>query len=321
MNWGYAPPLWLRGGHIQTIYPALFARYICSRPVYGPRTRIKTEDNDFVDIDWSENALQKDSLYVMFHGLEGDSKSHYALAFANHMQVQNYGFCVPHFRGCSGEINLSPRAYYSGDFEEIGWVLGRIRSLYEGPIWAVGVSLGGNALLRWAQEAGADAQNYLSGVVAICAPLDLMQSGLQIGRGINHWLYEKRFLKTMKEKALLKIKQFPGLFQIERVMGAKSLYEFDNYFTAPLHGFRDTKEYWTSCSSNTRLRDIRINHLVINALNDPFIPAASLPSTQDFNKYGTQIYTGEGGHVGFVNSSFPGQLNALPELVTQWTKS
>lgn len=321
MNWIYDSPLWLRSGHSQTIYPALVAKHLYPDPINWERKRIFTKDNDFIDLEWSEHAKDKSELCILFHGLEGNSKSHYAIAFANHLKEKNIALCVPHFRGCSGEINSAPRAYHSGDYEEVAWIIERIKESFDGTIWAVGVSLGGNALLRWAQEAGAQASKYVTGVGSICAPLDLMQSGLQIGKGINHWFYEKRFLKTMKKKAAEKIKQFPGLFDYEMVRKAKSLYEFDNYFTAPLHGFKSTVDYWENCSSNLRMGDIKVNHFVLNSLNDPFIPAASLPLKTQFNSYGRPIYTSGGGHVGYTHSEFPGKLNALPDLVQVWMKS
>ena len=124
----------------------------------------------------------------------------------------------------------------------------------------------------------------------------------------------------MKLKASSKIKQFPGLFDHDKVMKAKSLYEFDNHFTAPIHGFRDVDDYWQQCSSKPHLKEIKIPHLVINALNDPFIPKESLPDVKEFNSYGIQIKTKYGGHVGFATSPFPGDLCALPEIVSSWMK-
>ncbi|HEX5698429.1 MAG TPA: alpha/beta hydrolase, partial [Rhodoferax sp.] len=152
----YQAPWWLPGGHAQTIWPALRGR---AGPLPVPpyrRERWPTPDGDFVDVDWLDaqpgNATAP--LLVLFHGLEGSSGSHYALALGHWAHAQGWGFAVPHFRGCSGEINRAPRAYHSGDFAEIGWILAALRARHTGPICAVGVSLGGNALLRWAQEAG-----------------------------------------------------------------------------------------------------------------------------------------------------------------------
>ena len=320
MNWGYKPPSWLLGGHLQTIYPAIIASKIYPKQNWQ-RQRVLTDDKDFIDLDWSKNARQKAILCVLFHGLEGNSSSHYSVAFSCHMQSVGIGICIPHFRGCSGELNLGPRAYHSGDFEEIDWILRKIKEQFKGEIWAVGVSLGGNALLRWAQEKGESASIMVKGVASICAPLDLSQSGRKIGLGMNHYLYEKRFLRTMKHKAREKIKQYPGLFNYKNVEKSQSLYDFDNNFTAPLHGFKNTDEYWLTCSAKQHLKRIKVAHLVLNAFNDPFIPPESRPKKEDFNNLGIQLNTKYGGHVGFAYSPFAGNLNALPTLITSWMKS
>jgi predicted alpha/beta-fold hydrolase len=228
--------------------------------------------------------------------------------------------CVPHFRGCSGEINLAPRAYHSGDFEELDWIIKYIKSKFEGDIWGIGVSLGGNALLRWAQESGQTAGSLLKGVVSICAPLDLEASGHKIGRGLNHFIYEKRFLKTMKQKARDKYGQYPKLFDLDRVESSHSLYEFDDAFTAPVHGFKNVDDYWSVCSSKRELRKISIPHWVINAENDPFIPSSSLPTQKDFNSLGSFILTASGGHVGYSSGAYPGHIEALPNLIKRWMK-
>jgi predicted alpha/beta-fold hydrolase len=228
--------------------------------------------------------------------------------------------CVPHFRGCSGEINLAPRAYHSGDFEELDWIIKHIKSKFDGDIWGIGVSLGGNALLRWAQESGQAAGGLLKGVVSICAPLDLDASGHKIGQGLNHFIYEKRFLRTMKQKARDKYAQYPKLFDLDRVEKSRSLYEFDDAFTAPVHGFKNANEYWRVCSSKHDLRKICIPHCVINAENDPFIPSSSLPTQNDFNSLGSFILTASGGHVGYVSGAYPGHLDALPNLIKRWMK-
>lgn len=320
MNWGYKPPAWLLGEHVQTIYPAIIASKIYPKQVWQ-RQRILTDDQDFIDLDWSSGARQQSTLCVLFHGLEGSSSSHYSVAFSSHMQTVGVGICIPHFRGCSGEINHGPRAYHSGDYEEIDWILENIKTQFLGEIWAVGVSLGGNALLRWAQERGDSAQKIVKGVASICAPLDLSQSGKKIGLGVNHYLYERRFLKTMKHKAREKIKQYPGLFNYQNVERSQSLFDFDNHFTAPLHGFKNTEEYWRICSAKPHMKNIKLPHLVVNALNDPFIPPESLPNREEFNNLGIQINTKYGGHVGFAYAPNSGNLNPLPTLISSWMKS
>jgi predicted alpha/beta-fold hydrolase len=212
----FRAPRWLPGGHAQTIWPVFFSRrYAGERPKFE-RERWPTPDGDFVDVDW----LGRDDgspLLVLFHGLEGSSASHYAEAFAADAQARGWRFAVPHFRGCSGELNLAPRAYHSGDWEEVGWLLGRFRALHRGPIVAVGVSLGGNALLRYAEEAGASALEQVRAVAAISAPLDLDAGATAIGRGFGLQTYTRMFLRSMKPKALRKLAQHPGLFDAERL--------------------------------------------------------------------------------------------------------
>jgi predicted alpha/beta-fold hydrolase len=229
-----------------------------------------------------------------------------------------WAYAVPHFRGCSGELNRAPRAYHSGDFEEIGWVLARLRAGRQNPLLAVGVSLGGNALLRWAEEAGDSAAATARAVAAVCAPVDLAAGGHAIGRGFNRQVYTRMFLRTMKPKALLKWQQHPGLFDRERLLRARTLYEFDNLFTAPLHGFKDTDDYWSRASAKPHLRRIRIPALVLNARNDPFVPARSLPGPQEVGPCVTLWQPAHGGHVGFARGRFPGHGQTLPEAVTDW---
>jgi uncharacterized protein len=316
----YQAPWWLPGGQAQTIWPALQGR--TGRMPVPPyrRERWHTPDQDFVDADWLDappgNAAAP--LLVLFHGLEGSSGSHYALALGQWAQAQGWGFVVPHFRGCSGEINRAPRAYHSGDFAEIGWILARLRERHTGPLCAVGVSLGGNALLRWAQEAGNTAARVVQALASISAPVDLTASGQAIGRGLNRQVYTRMFLKTMKPKALQKLAQFPGLFDARALNAAQDLYDFDNVFTAPLHGFKNTRDYWQRASAKPRLADIRLPALVVNALNDPFVPASSLPRQADVGSRVTLWQPQHGGHVGFAAGPPPGHLQTLPQTVGGW---
>jgi len=225
---------------------------------------------------------------------------------------------VPHFRGCSGEINLAPRAYHSGDFEEIGWILARLRSVHAGRIAAVGVSLGGNALLRWAAEHGADAGRSAHAVAAVSSPLDLAAGGQHIGKGFNRMVYTTMFLHTMKPKALQKWAQHPGLFDREALLRARDLYEFDNIFTAPVHGFTGTEDYWARASAKPHLHRIRIPALALNARNDPFVPASSLPQPQEVSPTVTLWQPREGGHVGFPDGAWPGHVRRMPDEVGCW---
>lgn len=313
----YNAPWWLPGGHAQTIWPALLARADCSpEPLYR-RERWPTPDDDFVDVDWMDAAATA-PLLVLFHGLEGSSGSHYALALAQWAKQQGWGLVVPHFRGCGGEINRAPRAYHSGDFAEIDWMLARLRASHVGPLYAVGVSLGGNALLRWAQEAGNSAAKVVLAVASVSAPVDLTASGLAIGRGVSRQVYTRLFLKTMKPKALQKLAQFPGLFDVSALHAAQDLYDFDNVFTAPLHGFKNTCDYWLRASAKPRLADIRVPALVVNALNDPFVPADSLPRQDEVGPDVTLWQPAQGGHAGFMAGPPPGHLQTLPKTLGNW---
>jgi predicted alpha/beta-fold hydrolase len=321
----YRAPRWLPGGNLQTIWSAKLARRHGVAPTRFRRERWDTPDGDFIDVDFalpsagSTVAAATDTpLLVLFHGLEGSSQSHYAQAFAHAAAQRGMAYAVPHFRGCSGELNRAPRAYHSGDFEEIGWVLQRLRSRVSQPLWVVGISLGGNALLRWAEESGHSAAPLARAVAAISSPVDLAASGKAIGRGFNRLVYTRMFLSSMKPKALRKLKQFPGLFDEQRLKAASDLYEFDDVFTAPLHGYRDTEDYWLRASAKPQLNDIRIPALVLNGLNDPFVPAASLPRPQDVRPPVTLWQPAHGGHVGFVGGPAPGHVLDLPEQVLRW---
>lgn len=320
---GYRAPRWLPGGHAQTIWPALFARrFDGAQPPRLRRERWSTPDQDFVDVDFLDATSDDDApLLVLFHGLEGSSGSHYAQAFADWARRAGWRFAIPHFRGCSGEPNLAPRAYHSGDFEEVGWMLSQLRARHEGTMVAVGVSLGGNALLRWAQEAGDSAARVASAVAAVCSPIDLAAGGHAIGRGFNRLVYTRMFLRTLVPKALQKLSQHPGLFDRERLLQARDLYEFDNVFTAPLHGFSSTDDYWSRGSAKPHLHRIRIPALVLNARNDPFVPAACLPAPHEVGKHVTLWQPAHGGHVGFPSGRFPGHVHAMPQGVMAWIRS
>jgi uncharacterized protein len=318
----YRAPRWLPGGHAQTIWPALFARRFDGTAPRLRRERWTTPDQDFVDVDFLDaQAPPQAPMLVLFHGLEGSSRSHYAQAFADWARRAGWRFAIPHFRGCSGELNLAPRAYHSGDYEEIGWMLSQLRSHHDGTLVAVGVSLGGNALLRWAEEAGEAASRTASAVAAVCSPIDLAAGGHAIGRGFNRLVYTRMFLRTMVPKALKKLSQHPGLFDRERLLQARDLYEFDNVFTAPLHGFAGTDDYWSRGSAKPHLHRIRIPALVLNARNDPFVPAECLPSAGEVGTHVTLWQPAQGGHVGFPSGRFPGHVHAMPQGVMAWMKS
>lgn len=321
-------PTWLGGsgglgGNLQTIWPALFSRVALDAPVLltGRLERWVAPDQDFVDVDWlAEPATPESPLLVLFHGLEGSSRSHYAQAFGHWAWERGWGCAVPHFRGCSGELNLAPRFYHSGDHAEIDWLLARFAQVHpSGPRVAVGVSLGGNVLLRWAQESGHQGRALVRAVAAVSSPLDLAAAGHAIRRGFNRVVYNRMFMASMKPKALAKLRHFPGLYDEATLLRARDLYEYDNVVTAPLHGFASTEDYWARCSAGPRLKGLTgIPALVLNALNDPFVPAASLPGPQDVSSWVTLWQPPQGGHVGFPAGAWPGHVGAMPEAVGAW---
>jgi hypothetical protein len=313
----FRAPRWLPGGHAQTIWPALFSRRFVGPPPRFRRERWPTADADFIDVDWQGEDADA-PLLVLFHGLEGSSSSHYAQAFAAEARQLGWRFAVPHFRGCSGELNLAPRAYHSGDWEEVAWILARFRALHRGPIVAAGVSLGGNALLRFAEEAGAAASSSVRAVAAVSAPLDLAAGGRAIGHGFGRQVYTRMFMRSMRPKALRKLAQHPGLFDAGRMRSALDLRDFDDVFTAPLHGFRDASDYYARASAGPQLDRIRIPALVLNARNDPFLPAAALPRAEAVGPCVTLWQPAHGGHVGFAEGRWPGHLQTLPERVAGW---
>ena len=323
----FRAPLWLPGGNLQTLWAALLSKHhldgVAPRFV---RERWATPDADFIDVDHLQDSptlpaagpIPRPHL-VLFHGLEGSSASPYAQAFATLARQRGWGFSVPHFRGCSGELNRAPRAYHSGDFEEVGWILQRLRQQAGVPLMVVGVSLGGNALLRWAQEAGDSAGEVAAAVAAVSSPIDMAAAGRAIDRGFNWMVYSRMFLRSMKPRALAKWQQYPGLFDREKLSAARTLFEFDNVFTAPLHGFTDTPDYWARASAKPHLARIRIPALVLNAHNDPFVPGASLPHSGHVGRCVTLWQPAHGGHVGFPQGQTPpGHVFSMPRAVGGW---
>jgi predicted alpha/beta-fold hydrolase len=315
---GLRAPRWLPGGNLQTIWAARCS----SRPALPQpapqRERWTTPDGDFIDVDIALAAAPGAPALVLFHGLEGSSQSHYAQAFAAEAARRGWSIALPHFRGCSGELNHAPRAYHSGDHKEIGWILARLRQRFGVPLRAAGVSLGGNALMRWAGEAGDSARAVVAAVAAVSSPLDLAAAGAAIDRGFNRLVYARMFLATMKPKALRKWQQHPGLFDRERLRAARTIFEFDDVFTAPLHGFAGTRDYWARASAKPHLHRVRVPALALNARNDPFVPAASLPTAAEAGRWVSLWQPAEGGHCGFPAGPFPSHVQAMPQAVCDW---
>lgn len=340
-------PVWLPGGHLQTLYGALAARY---HHIAFVRERVNTPDGDFLDFDWTGPGLFSDRLatgqasrpdaqltrtaarrwmddedwatlptaddtpaLVLFHGLEGSSHSHYAQAIAQHFRARGWVVVIAHFRSCSGFTNRMARAYYSGDSADIDFIFSTVRQRLPKARWhAIGVSLGGNAMLKHVGEQGS-ALSWLASCAAVSVPLDLVACGNRLSETrLGKHLYSRYFLKTMKNKVLEKAKRFPGTIDVLRLSLVRSLREFDDLYTAPMHGYKNALDYWTRASSKPHLKNIAVPTLVLNARNDPFIPEPSLPGSHDCSPSVTLHQPAEGGHVGFVTGGFPGHLGWLP---------
>lgn len=307
----YSPPRWLPGGNLQTIYPALF---ISKPEVNFRRERWETSDQDFIDVDFVDGQPGQ-PMVVLFHGLEGSSDSHYSRSIMAAVAARGWSGVIPHFRGCSGELNLAPRFYHSGDSGELDWILRRLQTHFQvigaTKFYATGVSLGGNALLRWLGESQHQAE-FVDAACSISAPLDLAGGGVTLSKGFNR-LYTQSFLRTLKPKCLLKLQQFPGLFDRDALLSARDLYTFDNIVTAPLHGYANTEDYWNRASAKHILHDITVPTLVLNARNDPFLPERYLPQSA---ANAVQLeYPQHGGHVGFAVGAPPGSLDWLPSRI------
>jgi hypothetical protein len=313
----YLAPGWAPGGHAQTIAAAVGAR--CPDVPYR-RELWDSPDGDCIGVDFAqpEPAAAGAPVLVLFHGLEGSSRSHYALALMREAVARRWRALVVHFRGCGGVQNRQPRAYHSGDSAEADWVLRAVAARWpEAALHAVGVSLGGNVLSKWLGERGEDARLVRAAAV-VSVPFDLVAGGLSLGRGFNRAVYARYFLRSMRRKALALARRHPGRVDLARVLASRDLYQFDDAFTAPLHGFRGAMHYWQAASSKPWLRSVKVPLLALNARNDPFVPAASLPTPQAASPSVLLEQPAQGGHAGFVRGPWPGELGFLPQRIFEF---
>jgi predicted alpha/beta-fold hydrolase len=309
----YRAPWWLPGGHLQTIYARTLAKYV---DLKYRRERWETGDGDFIDLDWIDADQDDAKLLVLFHGLEGCSRSHYALALMSMARRRGWRGVVPHFRGCSGEPNRLARCYHSGDAEEIDWILRRLKERYRSAeIFTLGVSLGGNMLLKWLGEQGENASTIIRRAVGVSVPVDLMAAASELDRGMKKRIYTRSFLQPLRRKVVGKITAHQLPLDPRQVRRASTFREFDNLYTAPVHGFKDAEDYWARASSKAWLKQIKVPTLLVHALNDPFFPAAALPRPDEVSNAVTLDYPVTGGHVGFVSGGFPGNLDWLTRRV------
>lgn len=309
-------PRWLPGGHAQTIYA-----YSLRQPISFAyrRERWETPDKDFIDLDWLDSSSRDSKLVVLFHGLEGSSRGHYAIALMNEIKRRGLRGVAVHFRGCSGEVNRLARAYHSGDSAEIDWILRRIRGReLNASLYAVGISIGGNMLLKWLGERGDDALRVVNRAAAISVPVDLTIAAQRLDYGFNKRVYTSQFLRPMRQKVLAKIGRHKLAIDARAVRATSTFRQIDDLYTAPIHGFKDAADYWQKSSSKPWLRRIRVPTILLGARNDPFFPGDALPTPAEVSDRVTLEFSQTGGHVGFVTGKFPGRLDWLPSRILRF---
>ena len=301
----YRPPFWYRGRHLQTLWGPLFRHW--RRPPMR-RQRLDTPDGDFLDLDWLEGSRRDAPLVLVLHGLEGSSRSHYARGLLLEAGRLGWRSAVLHFRSCSGEANRLARLYHSGETTDLEWVIGHLRDRERATrIGLVGVSLGGNVALKWLGERGGDAPPEVAAAVAISTPFDLAACAAVLDRGFNRAVYTGGFLRTMKAKIRVKRHLYDGEVDLPAVLRARTFQEHDRFFTAPINGFADERDYWTRASSGPYLDGIRRPTLLINAVNDPFMPAENLPrAAVERSPWLEAEFVAQGGHVGFLDGPLGG---------------
>ena len=294
----FRPAWWLPGPHLQTLFPSLFRP---RRPPPLIRERLELPDGDFLDLEWTVNT--PGSIVLVLHGLEGSLESHYTGGMLAALAQQGYNACMMYLRGCSGEPNRLPHSYHSGKTADLDFVVETIQQrLPQKPLSIVGFSLGGNILLKWLGEQGEGAR--IRTAVSISVPFDLNQAALQLERGLSR-IYQHHLVKKLHAAAKRKAALHPLPWPAEHIHELRTFRRFDNEITAPLNGFRDVDDYYNRASSKQYLKSIRVPTLLIQARDDPFLPAAALPQDDDLSPSVTLELSRQGGHVGFVSGNNP----------------
>lgn len=291
----YQPPLYLRNGHWATIVPSMFRQV---RGITYERERIRTTDDDFLDLDWVRG--DHDRVIVVSHGLEGSSDRHYVLGIASYFSSRGYDVLAWNCRSCSGEINRKPRFYHHGDIEDIALVIGHAQKKYSyRKIVLVGFSLGGSMTLNYLGLRGADIAETVVAAVAFSVPCDLASSARELSQPHN-WFYLRRFLKKLRKKLEAKALLFPHEISLAGFEEITSFREFDARYTAPLHGFDSAEHFYQMASASRHLHAVQIPTLIVNALNDPFLPECCYPYDITRRHHKVFLETPRfGGHVGF----------------------
>ncbi len=300
---GYRPPLPFRNGHINTVYAALFRRV---NGIAYRRERIDTPDGDFLDLDWAAEGRSR-RLLIALHGMEGNSERSYIKGLLRVFVQNGWDGVAMNFRGCSGTPNRLPRAYHMGETGDLHFVLELVQALNRyNEIVLAGFSLGGNVILNYLGEQGHALAPEVKKAVVFSVPCHIPSSERKIARPINR-PYVKRFLNTLNPKMTEKAARFPGIIDAGPPL-PRSLREFDERFTAPLHGFADAADYWQRSSSLPYIEKIAIPTLMINALDDSFLSPECYPLKLAGELPNFFLETPHwGGHVGFVTCGEQGR--------------
>jgi len=300
----YSPAWWIPGGHLRTLWGKLFRR---QEPAPTVMERWDTPDGDFLEI-YRLKAPAGSPHLLLPHGLEGTVRSHYAQALLNEAARRGWGADLLIFRSCGSELNRTRRFYHSGETSDTAFVLKRIVEQYpSSPIAIAGVSLGGNVLLRFLGECGGDLPYQLRAAAAISVPFDLLRSSRRINRGFSR-LYQRFFLSSLRRKAQEKQLRFPDLAPADKIASLRTLEDFDNLITGPLHGYRDAQDYYEKASSLPALERIRLKTLLLSAVDDPMLPPEVLDEVREVatrNPYLELDFVQKGGHAGFIAGSTP----------------
>jgi predicted alpha/beta-fold hydrolase len=295
----YRAPWWCRNRHLQTVWSVVRRRTLAG----AVRERLETPDGDFVDLDRLPGSPTA-PLVLVLHGLEGAATSHYIGGLFRLAVARGWRAAVLYFRSCSGELNRLPRFYHSGDTGDLDLAL-RVLTEREPAlrVGVVGISLGGNVLLKWLGEQGDLAPKGMVAAAAISVPFDLEACARVMDRGLQKVLYTASFMRSFRKKTRAKARVHPGFVDVRAALRARTFAEYDRVVTAPLHGFADEVDYWRRASSLAYLPHIRRPTLLLNALGDPFIPARSLPDPCRLPPDVRAEFVARGGHVGFVEGA------------------
>ncbi|MDQ2931461.1 MAG: hydrolase [Gemmatimonadota bacterium] len=300
----YRPAWWIPGAHLRT----LGGKFMRSRDPGATRVeRWETDDDDFLDIHRLDAPPGAPRLLIL-HGLEGSIRSHYAGGLLREAQRRGWAADLLIFRSCGDEPNRALRFYHSGETTDLDFVVRRLIAEDPArPLLMIGVSLGGNVVLKWLGEQGENAPEQLVGAAAVSVPFDLARGSRFLDRGFSR-LYQAHFLRSLRRKAIGKSTRYPDALRPEVVGKASTLYEFDDLVTAPVHGFRDANDYYTRSSSLHYLARIRTPTLLLSAHDDPFLPRDVLDAVRtiaDANSCLDVEFVEQGGHVGFISGSVP----------------